>query len=37
MRSTLTVGLVSALMNQNTTALTPKLDGYISDHGKLIF
>ena len=37
MRSNLTVDLVSAPMNQNTAALTPKLDGNISDPGKLIF
>ncbi len=37
MRSTLTVNLVSVPMNQNTAALTPKLDGNISDPGKLIF
>ncbi len=37
MRSTLTVDLVSVPMNQNTAALTPKLDGNISDPGKLIF
>ncbi len=37
MRSTLTVDLVSAPMNQNTAALTPKLNGNISDHGKLVF
>ncbi len=36
MRSTLTVDL-SAPMNQNTAALTPKLDRNICDHGKLIF
>ncbi len=37
MRSTLIVDLVSVTMNQNTAALTPKLDGNISDPGKLIF
>ncbi len=37
MRSTLIVDLVSVPMNQNTAALTPKLDGNISDPGKLIF
>ena len=30
-------GPSSAPMNQNTAALTQKLDGNISDHGKLIF
>ncbi len=37
MRSTLTVDLVSVPMNQNTAALTLKLDGNISYPGKLIF
>ncbi len=37
MMSTFTVDLVSGLMNQNTAALTPKLDGNISYPGKLIF
>ncbi len=37
MRSTLTVDLVSVPMNQNTAALTLRLDGNISDPGKLIF